>query len=287
MQKFGTTSGTLCNDFIKQARKTWDWIKISIATNINLGEESITDFNLLELQNKHPNEIKTQKFTKRREAQEGADWEWWLGSGNNWLGLRVQAKKIDSTNLKYPNLGNINKYGRQVDLLIDKANKHQPPLIPIYVFYNYWNPKMYDPLWQCRSYPKQLKMLGCGICDANFVRSVINSNNNDLKDLIDKMYPWSCLICCQGYSNAGTNLPTRAFNFIVGALNREIKDDEQKFFLKEAPRYVYKILKNEVVTEEDWESIAVDRVTVIYEEEQRRYPLPYVNLSEEKRVRNI
>lgn len=95
------------------------------------------DFNLQDIQLSHPYEIKIQKFNRRQEAKNGADWEWWFISNGLGIGFRVQAKKISMENNLYPDVDRTNKYGRQVDLLIDGAENAVPPRIPLYVFYNY------------------------------------------------------------------------------------------------------------------------------------------------------
>jgi len=254
----------LCDGFIIQAKKVWNWLKTSIQTGIVISEESITDFVLLELQSRHPHEIITQKYTKRQESQTGADWEWWLTSGNKWLGLRIQAKKIDSKNLKYPELDKVNQYGRQVDLLIKNALQSQPNRIPLYIFYNYWDTNNYIlKYWNCGTYPQDVEMLGCGLVDTFRVKNVLNTGSKLLKDIAPSMYPWSCLVCCLGYSRNKDDLPNRAFDFIIGAFKVEMSREE--FITEEAPSYVYKIMEGNILTEEEWRKIGVNRITIIRE----------------------
>lgn len=243
---------------------------MSKTTRINIGEESITDFNLLILKDKHPQEIQTVKCTKPIEAKEGADWEWWLGCNDHWLGLRVQAKKIDMANLNYPYLNHVTRYGNQIDLLIRHSINHQPPMIPIYVFYNYWDTYQFDPPWLCRTYSKNVEMLGCGITEAGSVKPLIARGIDGLRDISPMMYPWSCLVCCRGFSKGEVKLPFRAFEFLSNAFKEHRKDDlipyeREKFVVKEAPSYVYRILEGLELSEKDWSSMAVNRVTVIYE----------------------
>lgn len=265
---------SLCEDLVDQAVKIWNWLGISQITGIGLSEESITDFTLLELQTKHPYEILTQKSTKRREARIGADWEWWLTSKGSWLGLRVQAKKIDSANLSYPNIDRRTRHGRQIELLIKHSKKGTPPKIPFYVFYNHWDVKRFDPPWLCGTYTKLPEMLGCGISHALCVKSILDRGNNRLQDIADMMYPWSCLICCRGFSGENETLPFRAFDFSLGALQSRFTEKDLPSYSREEmvsqkpPDYVYKILERVKLSEEDWSKIEVDRVTVIHEKEK-------------------
>lgn len=271
------TPRRLCENFIDQAIKTWNWIETSQTMGISLFEESITDFSLLELQAKHPYEIITQKSTKKREARMGADWEWWLTSRDFWLGLRVQAKKIDPIKLSYPGIDRITQHGRQIQLLIDHSMKSSPPRIPLYIFYNHWDVKQFDPPWLCGTYAKLPEMLGCGISHAIPVKFILDQGSDRLKDLADKMYPWSCLVCCRGFSRARRKhgkLPFRAFDFLLGAFKDYFRKEDvhwhkrEKMVSQEPPEYVYKILEGMKLSEEDWSRIEVNRITVIYEKEK-------------------
>ena len=69
-------------------------------------EETFTDLNILELKCRHPTEIYSEVFTKRREGVNGADWEWWLTNKSRslWLGLRVQAKVLHLANNTFEHL---------------------------------------------------------------------------------------------------------------------------------------------------------------------------------------
>lgn len=262
---------SLCNDFIQQSIKTWNIIRFSEITGISYGEESLTDANLLELQIKHPFEIKTKSFTRHQESINGADWEWWLGSGDQWLGIRIQAKKINPSLLRYEHIEHSNKHGRQVDLLIHHSYNSHPRRIPLYVFYNFWNTDRYDPPWNCGTYAKNLELLGCGISHALAVRSVINQPSDNLHDISRIMYPWSCIIYCPGHITDDERLPFRSFDFIRGTYWGEINRSENlhkrdSFIVSEPPDYVIKIFKDIELSERDWAEIDVPRVTVIYEQ---------------------
>lgn len=260
---------TLCQDFVLQAEETWNMMKLGHDTKIDVAEESITDWNLLKLQVNHPHEIRTQKFTKPVEGREGADWEWWLGEDDLWLGLRVQAKRIDSDQLRYQYLNHKTRYGNQADLLIDYAGKSQPPRIPVYVFYNYWDSDKFDPHWLCPAHPKKLEMLGCGVVEATLVRSILARGHDDIQTLSSVMYPWSCLVCCQGFSRGDYRLPFAAFRFLSSAFKIERKDaekdlyEEKRFVSKSPPEYVYRILEGEKLSSEEWEKIGLKTISVI------------------------
>jgi hypothetical protein len=81
------------------------------------------------MQVRHPLEIYTVKWNKAKEANVGADWDWFMLSGPAWLAFRVQAKKLDAKSMMYPELDRIKNRGlRQSDLLIRSSAKssHKP-----------------------------------------------------------------------------------------------------------------------------------------------------------------
>ena len=264
---------SLCSDFIAQSSDTWFRIRNGRLTRIYISEESITDYNLLTLQMKHPHQISTQKFTKHMESIHGADWEWWLGSKAGWLGLRVQAKKLNSRTLRYSGLDHVTSKGRQIDLLINHSMSGYPPKIPIYVFYNYWDTRRHVPPWLCCSYHRAYDMLGCGLSDAHLIRATLNQGNKDLKHISSTMYPWSCLVCCHQNSQKRKNRPlaNRTLSFFANMPQKIPKEpdfkpyEEQRFIVKEAPYYVYRIMEGFRLSEEEWEEIGVRRIATIYE----------------------
>lgn len=272
--KYNQKQQSLCDDLIVQAEVTWNRIRMSVPTGIIISEESITDYNLLDLQIKHPDELQTRKIARKREARIGADWEWWLGSDSLWIGLRVQAKRIDLQNFIYRNLNKTNIYGRQIDLLIKNSINNNPPMIPIYVFYNYWNDNVFDPPWLCQTYPKSVQMLGCSISHAIYVKAILDKGSEKVQDVMRAMYPWSCLVCCRGFSKENKVLPYRTVDFLFGAFREYIKDEpdfyeRERFVLKRAPDYVYKILEGMKLSKDDWYSIKVNRIIVTQEKDKQ------------------
>lgn len=104
---------SLCDTFSYRAIATWNYMYFGSQTRIKPSEESLTDINLLEIQARHTKEVRTWKFPRINEARKsGADWEWWFGSPNQWVGVRIQAKKLDIRSGRYAGLNRKNKYGR-------------------------------------------------------------------------------------------------------------------------------------------------------------------------------
>lgn len=267
----------ICYSFIDQSIVTWNRLEFSNENDMGLSEDSITDFNLLELQFLHPLEIRTQKHSNVKEGKTGADWEWWLGSDDNWLGFRIQAKKLDIEKMEYAELDRSNKIrGRQVDLLIKDAFDNDPPLIPLYVFYNNWDTFKFTPTWNCKIDHNCIDILGseslfgCGLSYAGNVREALDNRGKKLHDLIEIIYPWSCLICCPDYQNNHRNLPYNAFNFVKKVFKDEFVYDnisDKRFIRKGAPDHVNKIIKGSTLSEEEWDVLKVNRITVIYQKD--------------------
>src|SRR2546423_1651871 len=57
-------------------------------------ERALTDHNVIELVLRHPGNIVANLFSVSREAETGADWEWWILDLESCVGLLVQAKKM-------------------------------------------------------------------------------------------------------------------------------------------------------------------------------------------------
>lgn len=262
----------ICCSFIFQAIKTWNWLKSAKEIGLTLSEESITDFNLLELNLRHLEHIRTQKFTTIEEADTGADWEWWINFDDNWIGLRIQAKKLDSHSLKYKAL---HQKKSQIDDLINQALSSSPPLIPLYVFYNYTTNNEIIDEWKCKINSTCVlgneNWFGCGISHAYCVKDVLEKKKGKkFVDILEVSYPWSCLVCCNNSSYNNNDLPNKIHDFIKKGFGNiyNLNDiQEENFITKEPPSYVYNIIKREYISESDWNMIVKEKkismITVI------------------------
>lgn len=104
-------------------------------------EESLTDWLLYEI-SQRCDFIYYQAFSRHEEAQNGSDWEWWILTTDengrrkfNAYRFMVQAKKLFPNGKdNYSLISYGNKYGTQVDLLLDSANIRNA--LPIYFFYS-------------------------------------------------------------------------------------------------------------------------------------------------------
>jgi len=108
-------------------------------------------------------------------------------------------------------------------------------------------------------------MLGCGVAYAEAVRHILDNGSNQLKDLTNIMYPWSCIVCCTMGKQQSVDLVTRALSFtremLASGFSQEIPNEP--YMWNNLPRYVIKILERERMSEDDWLEAGVDRITII------------------------
>jgi hypothetical protein len=161
------------------------------------GEETFTDINLLEIQAAHPRLVKVWKFSKYREAtQSGADWEWWIGRGRRWVGMRVQAKNVSPTTTT-AQLARRLRYrgGQQLALLL--ASSARDGLFPLYCFYNADTHRLRGARWcqpcRCTACGPFPQVFGCAIVPATSIRFALASRN--AARVPWACFPWSCLVC--------------------------------------------------------------------------------------------
>lgn len=250
----------LCSSFCECAAWTWSFLRDGLITRITPSEETITETNLIELRKRHPNQVWTEKFPHHKEKRTGADWELWLGSPSGWLALRVQAKKLDPVSLTYKELDYPNGTGRQLRTLMKNAARRR--LIPMYCFYNYWNPDPSIP-WNCKTYPKRSQELqGCMIASADHVKICVAARARDLRSIAKKALPWNCLVCCEGYSD----IPNPDLTQRASGLLRKFWNLTPEIFPK-PPRYVKAIVEGRYVEEPPDDVLRV----VIVKQDRRDY----------------
>ncbi len=180
---------------------------------MQIGEETLTDINILELTSKHPLELYTNLVTKHAEGKTGADWEWWFrGKTDQWLGFKVQAKILNLSSNTFPHLHyKQHKSGSfQSNLLIKSALNSEPRMIPLYCLYLNIPQEfeIEDPLTGYQ-FPIS-EIYGCSVISAFLVAHLRNElKSNSLKDLIPYLSPWHSLICKSGLSHCPDDLAER------------------------------------------------------------------------------
>jgi len=98
---------------IKNSGWAWDSLREARKHSYQVGEESITDFLVLNIKKWGKGRIVVDTFTRHKEAVNGSDWEWWFtGTSGKWLGMRVQAKVLNLKSEKYEHLYHANRINR-------------------------------------------------------------------------------------------------------------------------------------------------------------------------------
>lgn len=168
--------------FHECSRYVYDWI----SRQEHVKEESLTDWLLYEI-SQQCDFIHYQAFSRHEEAQNGSDWEWWIltkdeSGRHEFYAYRffVQAKKLLSNgrdNYSLINYGN--KYGTQVDLLLDSANIKNA--LPIYMFYSVGESDVSEQIKNVRYIPSRIFAWcenctnGCYFSLANVVYDILYS----------------------------------------------------------------------------------------------------------------
>jgi hypothetical protein len=162
------------------------------------GEESNTEFLLLNLRLHHPRQVSIKAFTKREEVSNGADWEWWFISADaSSYGMRVQAKRLHESNGTFGYLRYKAKSSpkNQMNNLIDEARSAN--LTPAYCFYAASDQPLWNPAWPSSEQPQT----GCFVGHAEQVKG---ARSNRLSDLNHLLMPWHFLVCpCASDADSG------------------------------------------------------------------------------------
>lgn len=189
------TPPDLCEAMRRRAAETCRLVGDGHRLGMTIGEETLTDLNLLELQAGNPGEVSTIKFTRLQEGQKtGADWEWWvrLASGS-WLKLRVQAKRLNLRTSSYHHINYPKQTGRQLRDLVKDARASRA--VPLYCFYNFWEPSKASP-WRCKCHPEDQAFMGCTIAAADHIESLGPLGRKKRRHIERRWIPWHCLVCC-------------------------------------------------------------------------------------------
>lgn len=189
------------------AIQTWDLVHHSQTHGVALREDALTSINMIRLRAAALPNFMLQTFSAAEEVQNGADFEWWIGSNRSgWLGLRVQAKR--GYGRKYPHIRYTPKGSttQQCDTLIQqtRADARRRALYPMYCFYNGWDdgtagwPAKLPWNHGCARPPRcafvpDVRVFGCGLVHAAEVHAVLGKRVRRWPKLLPLQIPWSWL----------------------------------------------------------------------------------------------
>jgi len=212
---------------------TWTWNKLREARKLGfqLGEESITDFLILNIKKHGGSKLRVDSFTRHKESLNGADWEWWFtGPSGKWVGMRIQAKVLKLDTEKYEHLHHHNKNGQQVDLLVQDALRNR--MIPAYCMFTNWEPSKYNTPWKCKSHKTSVRHYGTALLSSKKVKQFSKKKTTHLSAIIEHLRPMHCMFCCSGSSIK--DLPHRALHYAKsnGLLDFQFNTDKSLSFEK-------------------------------------------------------
>lgn len=280
------SNNSLCYDFQDVAIKTWNLLGNAHNNNFSIGEETITDINLLELKMRRPHLVITRKFSRQQEGINGADWVWIIiGRNGRTFMLYVQAKKLFTRTLRYESLlhDRVNP-AEQLDKLVFNKFFYPMgyPVYPIYVFYNYFTE--HPPLIPCNcGTGLPVELAGCAYADAFSIRPELIALRDHVSNIYPHQFAWSCLVCCDskgGKKSDGKDLATTYFDRIVNQnlINEVYRRDvdssrygpfsSESFLLKEPPSFVNRMLSGKENLENPFVKLDVDAITILQEKTQ-------------------
>lgn len=249
---------TLCSSFRRLARWTWNELGWGANESFPFSEQYFTEHNLAQLRELHRREIRVVKFTQMQEAfLTGADWEWWIGSPRErrWIGLRVQAKKLETRLMAYPSLPLVTKSTGQLQVETLLRSAQSLGRVPLYCLYNYWeaagpfagpNRKSVRARIPCRTCNYDRELYGCSIVPAIAVRQLIQARKSRLSELFPSSVPWSCLVC-HGTVPGGSSI----VHHVVDGLSPLVDDSKviDRAIHPALPDYVVRAMSEDSVTE--------------------------------------
>lgn len=232
----------LCKLARRRSEATWDTLRRARLARLRIGEETLTELNLVELVLGGGGQIRVFPFTKHVEARNGADWEWWVrGVSGAWVGMRVQAKVLDARTDAYDHLWYSKAGVLQIDRLITAALAGPVPRFPLYMLYNNWDPATRSLPWSCggRRY-WAARAMGCAVAAATTLRPLQKrKDGKQAVHVLELSTPFHCLFCAPPVP--GTDLAAAVVNRL-----RELA----RYFLVKPPPILFHTLDGPPI--EEW-----------------------------------
>jgi len=233
----------------KELYESAGYIRYWLDKQSGVKEESITDWLLFNLSENLPN-VLYHAFTRHQEAREtGADWEWWfLFPECYYIRFRVQAKKISITQDNYYEIARTNKYGLQIEKLLESSQ--QVNAVPLYALYTSVTD---DP--RCEN-QQVVQNDGVFIAAAqeiydSFIKGCRQKVTNT--NLLKLSTPLSCFGCCPLVTVDGGVLQQYLQNYFQFGISSVIRDSENfKGLHSEIPGYLSSFLEHKKNKLSDW-----------------------------------
>ncbi|RVJ45861.1 hypothetical protein CN176_03490 [Sinorhizobium medicae] len=199
------TRASLCQTFLELGDAVSRNLDLAYRCAISYGEETITETSLLEIWRRHSSIVNIKTFSRRQEAQSGADREWHLIGRKYTLKMRAQAKWLA-------------KNGQQIKSLFSyKARKSPRPQLDMLVADAAIRGASPCPLrLQHGSIENDMDRIHnahgrtCGIGPVETIR---NRGSKYLFSIEQMCVPWLVLVCSRSYFNS----PFPSIDFLNGA----------------------------------------------------------------------
>jgi hypothetical protein len=187
-------SHILCQTFKELARATWRRLKSSTVTGLPWGEVTNTETLLAELVTRHPRSVRIHATPRLDETLNGSDWEWWIGEPGAWLGMRVQAKRLNIRRQRFMAIRTQKPRSAadtQMTTLIKQAAADG--LTPAYCFYVYSPRWPWSAIWMAQDLGRsEPEVCGCIFGHASAVRA---TKSESLDKISQVCMPWHYLVC--------------------------------------------------------------------------------------------
>ncbi|MET8352666.1 hypothetical protein [Micromonospora sp. NPDC005206] len=163
------------------------------------GETTFTDNALLHLAISHPAHISIQRFASKREAETGADWEWWIRDLHGYVGFRTQAKRAD------PRTGRIGldqraapsvSSGYQIEVFVERCLADR--IAGLYCIYSDGRPTWRSDLPEagpCPHGPVDIGQWGCTVVLADTALRLALEKDLHRETVLAAGMPWYHLVC--------------------------------------------------------------------------------------------
>ena len=231
---FVFTAQQLC--LLRLSTNTWLRRGAAKRNRLNFNEEAATETLLIDVAVQFPGKVKIIPFTKKREAETGADWAWaFVGpDGQASQAMLVQAKRLDDHGQAYTSLyyrgrtsGSISTQS-QLDRLFATARRYGLP--PVYAFFNHLDDTDRVPEGSCGTlYMTQSSLpesWGVSIAPATEVRKV--RPNKSFNCHRHHSRPLHCLLCSQGTGQQHEKGSAGALAAALSAMFEQVSADERR-----------------------------------------------------------
>ena len=219
------------------------YVRKWIVQQPSVKEESITDWLLFNISDKI-SRITYKAFTRNEEASDtGADWEWWFIFNKFSYKMRVQAKKIKINDDNYSLIAYTNKYGMQIEKLIQKSISEN--FIPLYAFYT----SVIDQV-KCGEniINEGVYMVGGNSIYDNFI--LPGKKKIVYNDILKETTPLSCFLCCPLCVRTMDGYGFQQFlsQYFYYEIEKNKNNNQTDFHLgqyKKAPNYIQSFIRKE------------------------------------------